>query len=334
MRRGNLILVLWLTLAFPLFGDIILTRSGERYEGRIVEESDSFVAIETYADGTVRIPRADIKRWIKRKSKFDDYERKVRQRPPKDARDHLRLARWCRSRGLKNLAEMHYRKALELDPDLKEARRGLEGLSGKAHRGKREEGKPERRRSTAVGLEVKLAVEEDISRERLQEMADHFASFSDDIWVCTEGNFYIKSVVATDRSTQGNVRVGRGDVEKRFIRGGGMTVPGSHMQVAGRCSVFTFVHEGGHLFFGLPDEYKSRGGGCPACVMIGGNMEGFGPGKWKLCDASNHTGKGPDCWTRLRRKYPHAKHPNPEYEKDGGKGPPEKTRVVVNNTGR
>jgi hypothetical protein len=187
----------------------------------------------------------------------------------------------------------------------------------------------------AVGLEVKLGVESDLSRERLTEMAELFASFSDDMWFATEGNFYIKSVVATDQSKAGNVRVFASEVDKNFTRGGGIThnpgSPGAYMEVAGKCSVFTFVHEAGHLFFSLPDEYKTgQKGGCPECLMVGGNMEGFGPGKWKFCTSANHTDKGEPCWDRIRKKHPNVKFPNPGFPPE----PPFKTDVTVNNTGK
>lgn len=187
----------------------------------------------------------------------------------------------------------------------------------------------------AVGLEIRLGVDADLTKERLTEMAELFASFSDDIWFATEGNFYIKSVVATDQSKTGNVRVFASEVDKNFTRGGGIThnpgSPGAYMEVAGKCSVFTFVHEAGHLFFALPDEYKTgQKGGCPECIMVGGNMEGFGPGKWKFCTSSNHTDKGEPCWDRIRRKYPNVKFPHPGFPNE----PPFKTDVIVNNTGK
>lgn len=187
----------------------------------------------------------------------------------------------------------------------------------------------------AVGFEIKLAVEADVTKERLTEMANHFAAFSDDLWFATEGNFYIKSVTATDKSKSGNVRVFATEVEKEFTRGGGMVhgkgSPGAYMEVAGRCSVFTFVHEGGHLFFHLPDEYKDKSGagGCPECVMVGGNMKGFGPGKWKFCTKQTHTDKGDACWDRIRKLYPNVKFPNPGFPAE----PPFTTEVLVNNTG-
>lgn len=192
-----------------------------------------------------------------------------------------------------------------------------------------------RKFSHAVGLELKLGVEADLSKERLTEMAHHFAGFSDDLWFATEGNFYIQSIAATDKSKAGNVRVFATEVEKEFTRGGGMVhgrgTPGAYMEVAGRCSVFTFVHEGGHLFFHLPDEYlnKQGGGGCPECVMVGGNMKGFGPGKWKFCTKQTHTDKGEACWDRIRKLYPNVKFPHPGFPPE----PPFTTDVVVNNTG-
>jgi hypothetical protein len=129
--------------------------------------------------------------------------------------------------------------------------------------------------------------------------------------------------------------VSKGNVEKKFIAGGGVThnmgSPNAYMDVAGQCSVFTFVHEGGHLFFLLPDEYKAKdgSGGCPECVMVGGNMEGFGPGKWKFCVAANHKAKGQACWDRIRTKYPGVKFPHPTFQDEE----PPKTEVKVNNQG-
>jgi len=267
-----------------------------------------------------------------------EYEDRIAQSPPSTATEHLELARWCDEEGLKTQARTHYEEALKLNGSLEEAREALgwkkvNGAWESPEAGEERE-KRKRAAASAHGIEVELACAADLTEDRLKEMADLFAGFNDDIWVCTRGNFYLKSISAADRSKEGNVRVGAEDIDKNFIKGGGITYnkdsPNAYMQVAGKCSVFTFIHEGGHLFFGLPDEYLNRPPGCPECVMVGGNMQGFGPGKWKFCDPRNHEARGEDCWTRIKKKFPKARYPNPDYDAEC----PFDCVVRINNTGR
>lgn len=269
----------------------------------------------------------------------EEYAEKIAKTPPQDAKAHLDLGKWCKARGLKDEAATHFTKALEMDPTLEEAKKEMGWKKEGEHWISPEELKKREASKDllkdAIPLEVTLACEVDVTKERLTEMADLFAGFSDDIWFATEANFYIKSVNATDGGLQGNVRVRAAYVEENFAKGGGMTfgrigTSASYMEVAGKCSVFTFVHEGGHMWLGLPDEYKNKGGGCPPCLMVGGNMEGFGPGKWKFCDASNHKLGGESCWSKIKAKFPNVKYPNPAHPCDL----PVQPVVTVNNTGK
>lgn len=318
-----------LLLLVPLLGDVITTKANQKLTGRIVKEDDESVTVRTYKDGDVTVARADIKSIVPGKTKFDDYEAKVAKDEPQDAAGHFKIGTWCKQQGLIGLAEEHLRKALELDPKMDKARVALglqkfgdswvSAADAKAY-------------AVATGLDLPVAVEGDLPEARLRGMAELFASFADDFWFMTEGNFYLKSVTVKDKSQDANCRVfvGAGDEEKQFIEGGGVSNPGVRMKVAGKCSVYTFLHEAGHVFWSLPDEYKSMGGGCPACVMVGGQMEGFGPGKWKFCDGANHTGQDKtDCWTKIQQKHKTAKHPNPGVPKD-----PPKPTVTVTNQGR
>ncbi|HLG42526.1 MAG TPA: hypothetical protein VI643_04105 [Planctomycetota bacterium] len=331
MRLLRLALV-GIVAATPLFADVVVTTKGKRFEGRITQETETGLTIQVYTGESVTISKPDIKSVKKGPSRFDEYDEKTVKEKPQTADDHVKLGKWCKSKGLEGLAKLHFERALGLDAENEEAKRGL-GMRkvGEKWLSAEEAEKLEaakRAAENAYAIEIKLAVFDDISKERLQQMADLFAGFSDDLWFATEGNAYIKSIVATDKSRDGTVWVMSGDVEKEFIEGGGRT-KGGHMEVAGKCSVYTFVHEGGHLFFGLPDEYKSMGGGCPSCLMVGGNMEGFGPGKWKFCTEATHTGPGGPCWPKIKARFPKFTFPNPNAPKE----PPFETKVSISNQG-
>lgn len=51
-----------------------------------------------------------------------EYAQGVQASPPKTAQDHCDLAAWCTSKGLRDLSDAHYRRALDLDPNNKVAR--------------------------------------------------------------------------------------------------------------------------------------------------------------------------------------------------------------------
>lgn len=307
-------------VAVMLPADTVVTKDGKKLEGRILEEKDGHVVIRTYGNGDITVPRADVRSLTRGRSRFDEYDEKIKRSPPRSAEDHYKLGSWCKGKGLVGLSRDHFRKAVELDPTMDKARIAM-GMRKVGDRWLTEEEyeRWEKRNNpkNAVGFDLVVAVEADLPKDRLDRMSRHFASFAPHFWFMAEGNFFLKTVQVKDKSGSGRVVVKAGDEEKEFIAGGGVSVRGSHMMVGGNCSLYTFLHESGHVFWSLPDEYKNQGGGCPACVMVGGGMEGFGPGKWKFCDESNHTGPSkPDCWAQIQARYPSARHPNKEFQAD------------------
>lgn len=326
-----------LLAALPLLGDVIYTTDRRKYEGRVVRETEEAVTIRTYADGEITIPRSKIKKWVKRRSRFDDYEDRLKRSKPETADDHVRLGYWCARKGLKQLAEEHFRRALDLDPDHEGARRGLgmRKIDGRwvspeeARRIEAERRAKEEALRNALGFEITLGVAEDVTEERLREMVDHFVAFNRILWRATEGNVYIKSIEATDCSTSGNVVIPEGYADKDLLPEGGR-VRGNRIELAGRCYAGTFLHELGHLLFHLPHEMKNDGGLCKNCVMAGFDMEPAENDNWRYCDDENHTGPGASCLSRIKARYPKFKIPNPEAPEE----PPVKPKVSIRNRGR
>ncbi len=165
-------------------------------------------------------------------------------------------------------------------------------------------------------VSIKVAVRPDASPEELAELKGRFERAAKYWWTCTEGQMAFTKIVLVDRESDGDVIVT--NLDSTLCREGvyGET-RGTKVYLGGRFPLVTFCHEMGHRWFGLPDEYREPK--CGHCVMEPWK------GVFAFCGDGNHTGRGEDCWSRIRKKYPKWKHPNPGY----GECPP--VRVTVEN---
>ena len=151
---------------------------------------------------------------------------------------------------------------------------------------------------------VKVAVKPDADKKWLEYMKKRIEDAAKKWWECTEGQMYISSVHITDKTDKGDIVINNLDNhlcdDKAYGRTDGTTV-----YLGGKFPLVTFCHEYGHRWFGLPEEYIEPK--CDFCVMEPWK------GVYAFCDKTNHTAKGDDCWTRIKKRYPKFKHPNKDY---------------------
>ncbi len=90
-------------------------------EGRVIEESNQFIRIETVS-GVLTVPLNAVSRRIRGPSRLERYAEQ-REREPLTPARHLELAAWCRSVDLDSLARDHVDAALADDPQNPDALR-------------------------------------------------------------------------------------------------------------------------------------------------------------------------------------------------------------------
>jgi hypothetical protein len=128
--RSELTLVLAALLgvvACAVQADTIELASGGRIEGRVVESADadpSKYVIELAGGGRVTVPRLEVER-IDTMSADEAAYQKLARTAPDTVAAHWKLAEWCRERRLRELAESHLERILELDPNHEAARTAL-----------------------------------------------------------------------------------------------------------------------------------------------------------------------------------------------------------------
>jgi hypothetical protein len=76
------------------------------------------------------------------------------------------------------------------------------------------------------------------------------------------------------------------------------------IHLGGAFQIFTFVHEWGHVAYGLPDEYSPQCGQCMQASTA-----------WTWCDDSdhNHSSHPMSCWSIILSAVPQWNHPNTGY---------------------
>jgi hypothetical protein len=108
-------------------GDRFQLTGGGQVEGRLIESNDddkSLLVIELTDGGQLKIPRSEVTRIESRSGVEDEYKTLARSSPD-TIEAHLALAEWCRERKLRDNAQQHFARILELDADHEAARAAL-----------------------------------------------------------------------------------------------------------------------------------------------------------------------------------------------------------------
>jgi tetratricopeptide (TPR) repeat protein len=100
--------------------DTIILTNGDKIEGKILEEDERAVKIQTKY-GPITLARRSIRRVVKEGPTEAEYKEKASAL----AKDHVELGDWCKEKGLEDEAKKHYEMALRFDPDNTDARKAL-----------------------------------------------------------------------------------------------------------------------------------------------------------------------------------------------------------------
>lgn len=161
----------------------------------------------------------------------------------------------------------------------------------------------------SIALDITIAIQPDAPPEFYPGLQNRFQMGSEKLFELTEGQMYIRSAIVRDKTQSALIVIPR--LDGPFLYDG-QPVAGQVkfngrngvMLLPGVFDPYTFVHEAGHLWLGLPDEYGERKT-CECVMSAGSTMRPF------FCDdRSNHTGEGASCWSRILKVHPNWKHPN------------------------
>ncbi len=117
----------WTCFAVAAQGDVLELGNGGRIEGRVVESADGDKAayvVELSGGGRVSVPRSEVTR-VDSSSDADAEYQKLARTSPDTVDAHWKLVEWCRERKMRDRAQQHLARILELDPNHKAARAAL-----------------------------------------------------------------------------------------------------------------------------------------------------------------------------------------------------------------
>ncbi|OWY73181.1 hypothetical protein B7486_02200 [cyanobacterium TDX16] len=119
----HIVAVLLLSATRSLMADTFRLTEGGVIEGKVVEESEDTLKVQTTL-GIFEIEKSRIAERTKSESPWERYE-KERKNSPDTAEGHFELAQWCRRQGLYTEQKKHLERVIELDPEHKKARAAL-----------------------------------------------------------------------------------------------------------------------------------------------------------------------------------------------------------------
>ena len=92
----SVITVMFLSLIIgSTSASVVILKDNRRIKGKIVEETPEYIRVKSSL-GSVKIKRSLIKEIIRSKSKFEEYEEKLKAINDNSVDDHLKLAAWCK----------------------------------------------------------------------------------------------------------------------------------------------------------------------------------------------------------------------------------------------
>jgi|GEM_PF-4460160 len=187
---------------------------------------------------------------------------------------------------------------------------------------------------------INVAVEDDATQSRLEELGEHLKDWAHYLWELTGGQMCVRKFTISDQTTPQYVGdyliyIPRGLLDEYAIGGGayGMYSPTYDLiYVAGKFPIMTLLHEFCHARLQhTPYEEYAYNGSCK-CIM--------GPSYYmRWCDDSNHTNSCPiSCWASFLQRYsdwvpPHDSSGNtpPEWGSRSSKPCPSVTYEIHNN---
>jgi len=120
------ILILSILLLCPaaLFADEIFLKGAGSFSGRITQETDAMVMINT-GDGEIGVPRDRIARVVKGRSALDEYEDRAKKLKPDNVQGWKELGRWAAHAGISTQSRQAYENVVRVSPNDMEARQAL-----------------------------------------------------------------------------------------------------------------------------------------------------------------------------------------------------------------
>lgn len=122
------VLALLVVLLFggaAVHADVLHLKSGGRFEGELVSETETEYVFRVKGLGVQRFAKKDVERLERGRSVFEEFERRRLKIPSGDAQAHYELGLWAKEQGLLKLARAEFVEAIEADPDHEGARAEL-----------------------------------------------------------------------------------------------------------------------------------------------------------------------------------------------------------------
>jgi len=121
---------------YPARADEVSLKSGEKIEGKIVEETDDYIRLEIEGKagkGSRRINRSEIASIEKKKTPREEFTDRFLAISSDDAEGFYKLGVWAKKKGLVEQANLAFDKALEVNPEHLKAgmERGLIFIDGR-----------------------------------------------------------------------------------------------------------------------------------------------------------------------------------------------------------
>lgn len=304
---------------------------------RIVKEYKQFYLVDTTFGKNLLIGKTVIKKIEKIKGIFDLYEEKKNEVGLNDTNGLLKLADWCLKQSLNDYALIHCEEALKASPDNKNAQKKLDAVKKMIQEAVDKE--EEYRKKNQDAFVLRLTYNYDISEELIQRDIEAIKESNRYLYQMTDGFAYLKAVSIELGLDNGDYRV-RKDNKNSELGGAKGVTKGSVVFIEESFHAITFVHELGHLKYGIPDEYiPQTTKPCSSCLVAdkvyAEEPEAqYDPDKKYLsmiCDEYVHDGEGKPCWDNLRRKK--YKHLGYFFGKDYGQ-PPEVEVTVIRDAGK
>src|SRR5580704_17305499 len=102
--------------AAPVHADVMVTTSGGRVTGKILEEKDTEVKIKTEKGTVVTIPRDEIDT-ITREKPEDAFARRLKGLKSDDVKGLLDLANWAKENKIPAQAAEAWERVIKVDPE-------------------------------------------------------------------------------------------------------------------------------------------------------------------------------------------------------------------------